>query len=49
MFSTHGKDDEIWPIFTAKIIYYIHANLCRIVNIYSAADSIYNLMKLPPK
>ena len=39
---------EIWPIFTAKIMYFIHANLCRIVNIYSTANSI-NPMKLPQK
>ena len=42
-------DDEIWPIFTAKIIYFIHANLCRLVNIYSTANSINNLMKLLQK
>ena len=49
MFSTYGTDDQIWPIFTAKITYFICANLCRIVNIYSTANSINNPMKLPQK
>ena len=49
MFSTCGTDDEIWPIFTEKIIYFIHANLCRIVNIYATANSINNPMKSPQK
>ena len=49
MFSTYGTDDEIWPIFTAKIIYFIHAILCRTVNIYSTANVINNPMKLPQK
>ena len=31
----------------SKIIYFIHAILCRIVNIYSTANSINNLIKLP--
>ena len=48
MFSTYGTNDEIWSIFTAKIIYLIHANLSRIVNIYSTENSI-NPMKLPQK
>ena len=48
MFSTYGTDDEIWPIFTEKLCF-IHANLCRIVNIYSTANSINNPMKLPQK
>ena len=47
LFSTYGTDDEIWPIFTAKIIYFIHANLCRIVNINFTENSINNHMKLP--
>ena len=49
MFFTYGTDDEIWPIFTAKIIYFIHANLCRIVNIYFTVNFINNPMKLPQK
>ena len=49
MFSTYGTDDEIWPIFTAKIMYFIHAILCRIVNIYSTANFINNPMKLTQK
>ena len=49
MFFTYGTDDEIWPIFTAKIIYFIHTSVCRIVNIYSIANSINNPMKLPQK
>ena len=49
MFSTYWTDDEILPIFTAKIIYFIHANLCRIVNIYSTANSINDPIKLPQK
>ena len=49
MFSTYGADDEIWPMSTAKIIYFIHAILCRTVNIYSTANFINNPMKLPQK
>ena len=49
MFFTYGTDDKIWPIFTVKIIHFIYANLCRIVNIYSIANSINNPMKLPQK
>ena len=49
MLSTYGTDDEIWPIFRAKILYFIHANLCRIVHTYSTANSINNPMKLQQK
>ena len=49
MFSTYGTDDEMWPIFTGKIIYFIHVNLCRKVYINSIANSINNPMKLPQK
>ena len=49
LFSTYGIDDEVWPNFTAIIIYFIQANLCRIVDIYSTANSINNPIILPQK